>query len=264
MVFYMGKKGSKTKDESKKEEKKEAKLTYFILAQDYLPEHWNWTDDEKKALQDTQKVAEIIKNRLEKGGCLIEEMYAITHDKDEKKMWDEYKMAYYIKFSSNHIHVLVKFAKGGGETLNKIAHLIGVESNYIEKPKPGRYGYDNNLAYLIHIKYERKYQYDPHTVVTLAGKGYIEYYRENHESWIKGRAIQTIRTAKEELDLLKIKIIDGEVTETDIVMDDNYSRIYMMYPNEIRAVLKSRQKITFARQSLQKDPNGKIKLISND
>lgn len=30
--------------------KKLANLTTFMLSQDYLPEHWNWSNSEKKSL----------------------------------------------------------------------------------------------------------------------------------------------------------------------------------------------------------------------
>ena len=31
---------------------------------------------------------------------------------------------------------------------------------------------------MIHIKYDNKYQYDPHDVATIVGKKYIEYYKK--------------------------------------------------------------------------------------
>lgn len=47
-------------------------------------------------------MGKIIKVRLEADGCEVVEMYAFKHDKDEQKLWNEQKMAYEIKFTSNH------------------------------------------------------------------------------------------------------------------------------------------------------------------
>ena len=76
--------------------KRLADLGIAQITQDFLPEHWNWTDDEKKQLGNIDEMGKIIKTRLEKAGCEIQEMYAIEHDKDEKKLWNEYKHAYEI------------------------------------------------------------------------------------------------------------------------------------------------------------------------
>ena len=56
-----------------------------------------------------------------------------------------------------------------------------------QKPKTGRYSYDNMLSYLTHIKYKDKLQYDPHDVLTLAGPDYMDYYNSRVESWKKAQ-----------------------------------------------------------------------------
>lgn len=70
----------------------------------------------------------VIKTRLENGGCKISEMYAVKHDKDESKLWNEYTMTYDVKFTTNHAHFLIKFSEG--KTLEEIATLVG--KKYIE------------------------------------------------------------------------------------------------------------------------------------
>ena len=55
--------------------RKEANLNNILFSQDFLPEHWNWTDVEKAHLGNVAEMGEIIKTRLENGGCEIEEMY---------------------------------------------------------------------------------------------------------------------------------------------------------------------------------------------
>ena len=94
---------------------KQAKLTILTFAQDFLSEHWNWTDEEKKKLGDVEEMGKIIKSRLENAGCEIQEMYAVKHDKDEKRWWNEYKKDYEVQFKSNHAHFVIKFEKGKGK-----------------------------------------------------------------------------------------------------------------------------------------------------
>lgn len=211
--------------------RKEANLSCVLLAQDFQPQHWNWTDEEKTHLGNITEMGEIIKNRLENGGCLIAEMYAIKHDKDEQKIWNEYKMIYEVKFTSNHVHFVIRFKKG--DKLAVIASLIGVEPNFIEKPQRGRYAYDNMLSYLTHIKYAKKYQYDAHDVVTIAGKPYIEYYRERHESWTQGRAVITETELRKTFKFLEHKIFTGEITMQEIIFNKEYKIVYRKYRRKI-------------------------------
>ena len=207
--------------------KRLADLGIAQITQDFLPEHWNWTDDEKKQLGNIDEMGKIIKTRLEKAGCEIQEMYAIEHDKDEKILWNVYKHAYEIAFTSHHAHFIVKFKKG--KTLPKIASAIGIGESYIEKPKSGRYAYDNMLSYLIHIKYPQKYQYAPSSVRTVAGKDYMEHYREQRETWMRGRAEKITMTAKGLLNFLKVGILSGEITIEDIFMNEEWKLTYALH-----------------------------------
>ena len=50
-------------------------------------------------LGDIEKMGNVIKTRLENSGCKISEMYAVKHDKDENKLWNEYTMTYDVKFT---------------------------------------------------------------------------------------------------------------------------------------------------------------------
>ena len=69
--------------------REKADLGSVLFAQDFLEEHWKWTDKEKEKLGDIEEMGKIIKARLEAGGCEIAEMYGIKHDKDERKIWNE-------------------------------------------------------------------------------------------------------------------------------------------------------------------------------
>lgn len=231
----------------KDSQKKEAKLTYFMLSQNYNPELWDWTDSEKNALwnEDCRMTAETIKRRLEGGGLKIAEMYAVTHDKDEKKLWDECDRMYKFHSVHRHIHAIVKFQKGGGATLKKAAELIGITPNFIEKPRAGKYGYDNCLSYLIHIKYADKYRYDPHLVETLAGRPYIEHYQERHEAWIRGRAFLMRKTSEELLNEILMRIIEEpDFTKKDIARNKEYRKVYILYSSKIDKAFENRSVMT--------------------
>lgn len=167
--------------------RKEADLSIFTMASDYDPAHYNWPEKELAALGNGCKAtAEIIKKHLEENGAKVKEMHVIEH-KGEKKATKKFHSG--TDETKTHYHILVKFEPSHGATLEEIAEYIGVLQNAIEKLKPGGYSYYNMLAYLTHIKYEKKIQYEPEDVVTLAGSDYVDYFNDNKERWIKARAI---------------------------------------------------------------------------
>ncbi len=77
--------------------------------------------------------------------------YGITHDRDTVRFG-------IISLKRNIITktttgTAVKFKdKESGLTYTKIAEAIGLAPQYVEKAKPGRFAFDNMLAYLIHAK----------------------------------------------------------------------------------------------------------------
>lgn len=225
--------------------RKEATLSCVTFAQDFIPEHWpGWSDEEKALLGDIEAMGRNIKKRLEAGGCALLEMYGTKHDKDEHKLWDEYEMAYKLQFSLAHVHFVVKFAIGKGATLEKLAELIGINPNFIEKPKSGRYTYDNMLAYLPHIKYPNKYQYDPQSVVTLVGLDYMVHYRKRYEAWMRGRAKKIVKNAKDNLESLLAKIVEDEnFGLVDIANNDDYWKIYILHKQKIDNALGAREQL---------------------
>ena len=233
--------------------KRPANLTTFMLSQDYLPEHWDWDVTEKAALGSCDATAKVILDRLTAAGLSVREAYAITHDKDEHEIWDEYQNQYIVNFTSNHIHFSCKLAKG--ETLENIAKFIGVTPNYIGRPKAGRYAYDNMLSYLIHIKYPKKYQYNPQEVITLAGKDYIEYFRESHRRWMHGRAERIIAETEVDLKDIKIMIINGELTRFDLLTKPEYKYVYQMHMGTIDTLLVNHKTYTKQQEEVLRDPD---------
>lgn len=239
--------------------RKEANLETILIAQDFLPEHWNWTAQEKAYLGDVAEMGKIIKARLEADGCVVIEMYAVKHDKDEQKLWNEQKMAYEIKFTSNHGHFVIKLKKGTGKILSAIAALIGLEPNFIEKPKRGRYAYDNMLSYLIHIKYDKKYQYPVGDVYTIVGKPYTEYYAERREAWLRGRAVKSIADARKLLEPLKYKLAKGEITLNEIIENEEYRQTYILYPDVLERVYQTKLGVDKRLEALERhNKNGGI------
>lgn len=232
---------------SENAKKRAANLTTFMLSQDYNPKHWDWSDNEKKALGSCAKVGEIILNRLLSAGVIVLESYIISHDKDEKALWDKYQKDYSLSFVAPHIHFVAKLDKEGTATLDQLADIIGVHPQYIEKPKSGRYAYRNMLAYLIHIKYPSKWQYDVSEVVTLCGPDYQDQWANNHDSWEKARRSRIQKNAQITLKQLEMQISEGEVTQDDLLFNPEYNYVYHLHFSRLNSLLANHQIIEYKR-----------------
>ena len=169
----------------------EADLTLFMLTSDYNSAHYDWTENELAALGDCKATAEVVIRRLEDNGTKVKEMYVIEHRGEKKADSKSEEFHGPTDETKLHYHILVKFEDEQGYTLKEIAKYIGVRPEHVRKLRQGRYSYPNVLAYMTHIKYEKKIQYAPEDVVTLAGTDYMECYNENKESWLKGRDFVT-------------------------------------------------------------------------
>jgi hypothetical protein len=216
----------------KNENKKENKLTGAIVVQQFSPAYYiGWNPTEKQAVEDEniKTIAETIKSKLEKAGCEIEAMYIIKHDKDIYKFWDETTSKYAEAYKPNHFHLLIVFKSGKGATLSSISAYIGIEKQYIEKPGRGKYSLDNLYSYLIHIKYTDRHQYSFNEVLTICGKPYSEIYVERKFDWEKGRGKLLSTKAKADIDWLEMQILDGTVTEQQVMLTDEYYKIYAKY-----------------------------------
>ncbi|MFG5703316.1 Rep family protein [Enterococcus faecalis] len=161
----------------------------YWLSPEYKPAIQQTTDGNCRPL------LEVIAKKLQDSDITTKEAYIIKHDKDEVSIWNPKLLKNIVDKKAEHVHVLLKFEKGA--SLNKIALALGVEPQYLEKLKSGRYGYENCLAYLVHAKDESKYQYEPEEVVTVLGEDYVSLYHHNMSTWVKGRA--TKKTKKTDL-----------------------------------------------------------------
>lgn len=253
--------------------RKEATLSAFTLVQQLETDYYDWTDEEKKAIEnkDIATIECIIGQRLYDKGMAVEEMHCIIHDKDVREVWDSAVSNYVIEQKPDHIHCLVKFAKIDGKllggTLLQVADALGVEQQYIEKPKTGRYSYDNCLAYLIHAKDEDKHPYDVSEVVSSGcykdGKPlfrhYADYYNERKKEWEAGRIKKKNDKARVDADILEEMILTGQVCRNQILLTDEYYDIYARNKRRCEDALDTYAQHKIAK-TVQAMENGEFKL----
>ena len=228
------------------------KLQICAITQELLPEYWhppmnnvptgitpeqfrkNFDNAIKFAAEtgNAEALGNCILTYLLAAGLIVDVLYIIVHDKDEQIGWDEAKQEETIIKKATHAHLAIQFKKGGGGTLEQIAEAVGIEPQYVEKPKKGRYAWDNMLAYLTHIKYPDKYQYDPANVVTICRPeernilSYKKIYNDRREEWIKGRAAVTKQYAEKNVDWLEEQILTGQITKSQVYLTDNLFSVY--------------------------------------
>ena len=217
--------------------KKEALLTSVAITQYFDPKYWkNGWDEELIKSANVDKILEEIVKRVS-DVATVSEAYAIKHDKDTSLVFDSVTNSTVSKLKEPHIHALLKFEKGA--TLTDLAVQIGLEPQYLEKAKSGRYGYDNLLAYLIHAKDKDKYQYSPDEVITLTGKNYLEVYHERHVSWLKGKAKKEVLQSYEDIDLLIDNILNGNITKKEMLLNKDYHMLYAVHKSKVNEVFRT-------------------------
>lgn len=221
--------------------KKEAILTAIMLVQQLKKDYW-LSSEYHPPLQQAIKgncrpLLEKIIEKLEEQNILVKEAYIIKHDQDEVSVWNSEQMKTIIETKAEHVHVLLKFEKGA--SLSKIALATNVESQYFEKLKSGRYGYDNCLAYLVHAKDETKHQYSPEEVFTVRGEEYKSLYHRSMETWIKGRATKKAKETNLSIDWLIEQILDGKITKSNILLTNKYYAIYGQHKRKINEALET-------------------------
>ena len=188
----------------------------FSITQKLDENYWfDWTDEEISSFGELEEHAAIIKRKLEDNGISVEEMHAIYHDKDSTTIWNDYTKLKETVYKDIHIHVLFKTVDG--QDVEAIASAVGVQPQYIEYAKRGKYAYNNMLSYLIHAKDAQKHQYSPKEVITLVGEDYSKIYQENKLNWKKGALVKTDeqkihKLTTRQIDALLEKIMDNEVS----------------------------------------------------
>lgn len=209
----------------------QANLTAIMLVQQLDPDFWlGWVDKTPIELSqngDCRPLLQEVVNRLNKEDIPVAESYGIIHDKDEISVWNQEQMKNVTELKAKRVHFLLKFEKGA--SIQKIALAIGVEPQYLEKLKSGRYGFENCLAYLVHAKDESKYQYSPDEVVTLLGEDYSSIYNRRMQIWIKGRATKEAKETSLSVDYLLSEVLKGNITKSNILLTDDYYKVYSLH-----------------------------------
>ena len=217
--------------------KKEALLTSVAITQYFETKYWkNGWDEELIKSENIEKILEEIVRRVSEIAT-VSEAYAIKHDKDTSIGFDSVTNSTISELKEPHIHALLKFSKGA--TLTDLAVKIGLEEQYLEKAKSGRYGYDNLLAYLIHAKDKDKYQYSPDEVFTLIGTNYLEVYHKRKESWLKGKAKKEVQQSYEDIDLLIDNILNENITKQEILLNKKYHTLYTVHRVRINDAIRT-------------------------
>lgn len=221
--------------------KKEANLTCAMIVQQLDSEYWfDWNEkyiDEANNGNVRPLLDEVVR-RLNNSDCVVvSEAYGIIHDKDEVTVWNQKEMKNVVESKAKHVHLLIKFEKG--TTINNLAILVGVEGRYIEKAKSGRYGYDNMLAYLVHVKDQKKYQYKPQEVATALGEDYLSVYNRRMETWVKGRATKEAQDTQLSIDFVVSEILAGKLTKSQVLLTDDLYKIYALHKRKINEAFET-------------------------
>lgn len=185
-------------------------------------------------------MTEIIINNFKNAG-LTAKVAGIIHDKD-KKIDRGRKIS-----KPSHFHFYIELDKR--TTISKIASLVGVEEQYVEFIKRGRYSVENTLAYLIHAKQPEKHQYD-YTEVYCNGADeleydygwkngwYHDYYLEHADEWERQLVSGNRSKRLESADVLCEKILNGELSYHDILMNKEYQAIYIEKKSKIDSAIQ--------------------------
>lgn len=218
---------------------KSSNLTAIMLVQQLEEKYWLFSDY-KTAIQQArdgncQSLLEAVVKHLEVENIKVDEAYGIIHNKDTVTVWNVQEQKNVDETKEDHIHFLFKFAKGA--SLEKLALSIGVEPQYLEKLKSGRYGYDNCQAYLVHAKDESKYQYSADEVVTVLGEDYISLYNRKMESWIRGRAKKEAQDTNLSIDWIISEILAGKLSKNQILLTDDYYKVYGQHKRKINEAI---------------------------
>lgn len=254
----------------------QAVLSACMIVQQLNETHFkDWDDTELDYIRngDNAGIINTLGKKLCAAGFFTQEMHCIIHDNDVREVWDESVSDYIVEQKPAHFHCLIKFMKTDdgilhGGTISQIATAVGLEPEYVEKPKRGKYAYDNMLAYLIHAKDSDKAQYSPDEVLTSGisdenGKPmfqtYKEYYRTRKKTWEEGRAKKTSERARIDIDSLEAKILRGEVFKNQILLTDEYYDVYARNKRRCDDAFDSYAQRKIAK-TIQRMENGEFKL----
>lgn len=175
----------------------------------------------------------VLWRRMHEAGVEFTELYGIVHDKDMRKAWSQDDRKEHTVPKDRHVHILGRISKA--LTPEKIAEVLGVNTECLTLPT-NRYSYNNFLAYLVHIKYAWKAQYEPEEVATLVGTPYMAVYSVNHHDWMVGRSKMRDKRASSDHDLsFYLDLVrKGELTIHEMLLDDELFLVYCRHEKQFK------------------------------
>lgn len=169
--------------------------------------------------------------------CGVQSAYGIIHDKDEK----------HGEAVAVHVHIVVRFIYTkeykSSRTAANVAEALGVPVKAVKRPPKGRNSIDNILAYLIHAKDADKAAYAYTDVASYIPNGsedesYADIYRRRCDAWNDGRGIKTAKRAEIKSDTIVSEIMEGRLTEEDLLLDPALREVYARHCKKIDDALK--------------------------
>lgn len=234
MIFQKEKHMTKKVEETDKSKKKVIRSTKFFVTQEVYNNRWAWgrklvkrfDANENNYTDSVISVDEIINHMidfLKRAGLEVTKIAGIEHNEDTQEVWND-RVSDYVK-EPKHVHVHIYVEIENRTTLDKFAKIVGVEPQFVETPKRGKYGTENILAYLIHAKDPSKYQYDPKSVISY-GFDYLDYWAHHKKSWEEGRAKKSRSQAMVKVDWLEEQVQIGAIDKRQIMLSDDLQKIY--------------------------------------
>lgn len=257
---------------------KQLQLKTFGFMQYLDPKYWDWKGAENQCdFSNPEEVMKIVYNKLLNGYTSsftkgvsddnYEEVFKkviegfqisiVCHDKDNDYLWDPDKMMDMIEPIAPHIHAVVTLPLK--RDIGVIAHWLGLEEQYIEAPKKGRYGRENMLAYLIHAKQPTKYGYNPKEVFTYDTWDYYDYWQRNYRQWEEHKATVKADANKVSGHWLVKQVQMGNLSKQDIMANDSYKEVYADNMVSVNNAIDFRNE-DMAYQTLQALDNGEFNL----
>ena len=135
-----------------------------------------------------------------------------------------------------HIHAIVEFEKK--EDINVVALALGLEPQYLDTAKRGRYAEENLLAYLIHAKDKTKYQYSPKEVSTFGTFNYMAYEEEHRKRWKNQAIVAKGKKKDEQLPILLEAIREGALNREQVLENPDSLFLYQRHIMEFQAAFE--------------------------
>ena len=234
--------------------KRPSHIHQFMITQQLDARYWPLLEGHE---DDVLWILERIVSVLEGEGHTVGIAYAIKHDRDVHHLLDTLTPdpLFYSATPGTpkrvHGHFLLHFAKGDkGMTVKELSECLGIRSQYIQRTKPGKYGWDNLCAYLIHRKQGWKYQYDPTDVVNARGPSYTELEKKHRLLWYNGRQYVDKTNAGQFVPYLEELARTGQISSEDLLRNDELFEVYSRLGQMERGAITSKIEMATQRRLL--------------